>query len=130
DYARENTPIDAVFLVPPNESEFRLQAQRAIIVNFKAVPQLGSELAEWSQRLRDVLGLDDLQKQLPNGFDKVGPAIGRIYDHRTAEELFAVARKYDARYVVATQHLDARYDDKLILVPHADDKYFLYDLAK
>jgi hypothetical protein len=130
DYARQNTPIDALFLVPPNESEFRLRAQRAIIVNFKAVPQLGSELAEWSQRLRDVLGLDDLQKQLPNGFDKVGPAMGRLYDNRSADDLFAVARKYDARYVVATHHLDAQYDGKLIPIPNADDKYFLYDLQR
>jgi len=29
DYARDYTPVDAIFLVPPNEEEFRLVARRA-----------------------------------------------------------------------------------------------------
>jgi len=35
DYVREHTPLDAVFVVPPNEQLFRYRAQRAIVVNFK-----------------------------------------------------------------------------------------------
>jgi hypothetical protein len=128
EYAKSDTPIDAIFLVPPDESDFRLRAQRAIVVNFKAVPQLGSELAEWAQRLRDVLGVTNLQKQLPHGFDKIGPAMRAIYKQRTGDELFAAARKYDARYVIATHHLEPQYDPQLIQT--AGEKYFLYDLTR
>jgi hypothetical protein len=127
EFAKQNTPVDAIFLTPPDESEFRLRGERAVIVNFKAVPQLGGELKQWSGRLKDVLGLDDLTNQLPNGFDKVGPAMRKIYNKRTPEELFDVARKYEARYVIATHDLGVQYDDKLI---HKEaDKYFLYDLG-
>src|SRR5207302_3354086 len=64
EYAKENTPIDAIFLVPPDESDFRLRAQRAIVVNFKAVPQLGAELAERANRLRDTLSVRNLKPEL------------------------------------------------------------------
>jgi hypothetical protein len=128
EYAKDSTPIDAIFLVPPDESDFRLRAERAIVVNFKAVPQLGSELAEWAQRLRDILGVTNLQKQLPHGFDKIGPAMRVIYKERPGDALFAAARKYDARYVIATHHLEPQYDPQLIRT--AGEKYFLYDLTR
>jgi hypothetical protein len=128
EYAKENTPADAIFLVPPDESDFRLRAGRAIVVNFKAVPQLGAELSEWAQRLRDTLGLTNLNHQLPHGFDKIGPAMRVIYKDRPADALFAAAQKYNARYVIATRDLGEQYDSKLVM--HASDRYFLYDLGK
>ena len=45
-WACDHTPIDAVFLVPPQETEFRYYARRAIVVNFKGVPQLAGELID------------------------------------------------------------------------------------
>ena len=105
DYAKTNTPIDAIFLVPPDESDFRLRAERAMVVNFKAVPQLGDELAEWAQRLRDTLGITNLNKQLPHGFDKIPRRCARSTRTRPGDALFAAAEKYNARYVVATRRL-------------------------
>ena len=57
-WVRDNTPVDAIFLVPPDEESFRVHARRAIVVNFKGVPQLGGELPEWRDRLEKVLDLD------------------------------------------------------------------------
>jgi hypothetical protein len=128
DWAREHTPEGAIFLVPPEESEFRLRAQRAIVVNFKCVPQLDQELIHWDERLRDVLGLSNLYKQLPNGFDKVPGAMAKIYAARTGNELFAAAKKYDARYVVASHGLGARFKSKLVY--QSGYRYFLYDLDR
>src|SRR5581483_10206351 len=104
----------AVFLVPPDESDFRLKAERATVVNFKAVPQLGAELAEWAQRLRDVLGVSNLNNQLPHGFDKIPGAMRVLYRDRPAESLVTAAQKYHARYVIATRHLEPQFDDMLI----------------
>ena len=128
EFARNSTPVDAIFLVPPDESDWRMRAERATVVNFKAVPQLGAELAQWAQRLRDVLGLTNLNEELPHGFDKIPPAMRILYHARPADALFAAAKKYNARYVVATRHLDPQYDPKLI--DAAGDRYFLYDLQR
>jgi hypothetical protein len=127
-WAREHTPVDAVFVVPPQETEFRYYARRAIVVNFKGVPQLSSELGAWRDRLRDVLGLPDLAT-LPRGdFRAAERAIGEVYDGRSAPELFAAAQNCGARYVVATHDLgaDPATRDKLVVV--IEGRYFLYDL--
>src|SRR5205814_9379856 len=90
EWARQHTPAEAIFLVPPQESEFRYHTRRAIVVNFKAVPQLAGELSEWRDRMKNVLGIDDLTT-LPHGFDRVGAAMAQLYVARTAAELIGVA---------------------------------------
>src|SRR6185369_9789641 len=98
DRIRQNTPVDSIFLVPPDEQAFRLRAQRAIVVNFKAVPQLSGELRQWRDRLRDVLDLADLNT-LPRPFAATLEAIRQRYESLPPEHLEQVARKYHARYV-------------------------------
>jgi hypothetical protein len=128
-WARENTPKDAIFLVPPDEQSFRVHAQRAIVVNFKGVPQLSAELPEWRDRLENVLDLDEGGLlALPRPMGRTLAAIRSRYDALGAEHLFRVARRYDARYVVLTHHLNDAGDARLV---HADStgRYFLYDLS-
>jgi hypothetical protein len=126
DWARQHTPVEAIFLVPPQESEFRYRARRAIVVNFKAVPQLSGELAQWRDRLQDVLGISNLTS-LPRGFDRVGAAMGQLYATRSADALIAVAHHYHAGYIVTTRP----YDDKgLRLVRNVDDRYLLYAVTR
>ena len=74
----------------------------ALKVAVTAPPEDGRANKALTDLLRDVLGVTNLQKQLPHGFDKIGPAMRAIYRERTGDELFATARKYDARYVIAT----------------------------
>ena len=53
-WARETTEVDAIFAVPPGWDHFRSQAQRAIVVNFKAVPFHQPYMTEWFTRLLDL----------------------------------------------------------------------------
>jgi hypothetical protein len=125
-YARDHTPIDAIFLVPPSEQEFRLAARSAIVVNFKGVPQLSGELAEWRDRLARVLDLPPTLAALPRGrFDHTLAAIAARYDQLPADHLLAVARQYHARYVVATRELNLPGATLIF----ESGKYQLYDLS-
>jgi hypothetical protein len=120
-WARDHTPVDAVFLVPPNEQLFRYHAQRAIVVNFKNVPQLSSEMREWQQRLEIVL--DQPLSALPRRFDLTHAAIAARYDALPPRHLVDVARRYNARYVVTARPLAGR---KAVF---ENASYHLYDLA-
>lgn len=125
DWARQTTPIDAVFLVPPSETAFRLSARRAIVVNFKHVPQLGGEMPEWLARLRTVLGMTDLDR-LPRGYNEVMDAIAERYDARGPSDLASAARRYGARYVVATRVMDHPQLGSVAFTS-PNGRYFVYD---
>jgi hypothetical protein len=120
-WARDHTPVDAIFLVPPNEQLFRFHARRAIVINFKNVPQLSSEMLEWKRRLEDVLGQP--LTALPRRFDLTHNAIAARYDALPPQHLVDVARRYNARYVVTATPLPARQ------AVFENPSYHLYDLA-
>jgi hypothetical protein len=126
-WAKERTPIDAIFIVPPGEQSFRLHAQRAIVVNFKGAGQLRNEIVQWRQRMQDVLGLKDL-RTLPVGFSESLAQIGRIYDARRAGDLRDVAGKYGADYLVLTHSWPGNQRQLAFVSP--GNEYFLYDLRR
>jgi hypothetical protein len=125
DWSRGHTPVDAVFLVPPGESSFRLRARRAIVVNYKAVPQLSGELREWDRRMQLVLALDDL-RALPRGYVSTLRAIDARYASLSADQLVTAARAFGAQFLVVPRALDM--PGLLFTSPNA--RYFLYDLRR
>jgi hypothetical protein len=98
-WVAQHTPVDAVLLVPPDEQSMRLIGKRAIVVNYKAVPQLSTELVQWRQRMCDVLDMDDLTK-LPRGYAVTLAAVRQRYDSLSLAQHVAAAQKYGARYIV------------------------------
>jgi hypothetical protein len=130
-WARANTPTDAVFLVPPGEQSFRLHARRAIVVNFKGVPQLSANLPEWRDRLRDILELDSLMS-LPHPFAATLAACNERYESRSAGHLLEVARRYHARYLLLAHRLaraGGQGEGPRLAYTDETGRYFLYDLA-
>lgn len=128
-WVRQHTPVDAVFLVPPQEQSFRIAAQRAIVINYKGVPQLSGELPEWRRRLEDVLDMKDL-RALPRPFEVTLPAIAQRYRALSAEHLASAAQRYGARYIVATRPLEKLTAGTPMSVAHENGEYFLYDLKR
>lgn len=122
DYARQHTPSDAVFLVPPDEQEFRLLARRAIVINFKGVAQLSSELGEWRDRLCRVLDIPSLSV-LPHHFDQVFDAMAKRYAELPPDHLRKVAGEYHARYIVTTHPFPAP-----AVADFESGRFHLYDL--
>jgi hypothetical protein len=105
----------------------RLIGERAIVVNYKCVPQLSGELVGWEQRLCLLLGLQRLQ-DLPHGYTRTLPAMRQQYDQRSADDLLRTAAEYEASYIVVTHPLQ---DDRLKLVySDAQQRYMVYDLKR
>jgi hypothetical protein len=55
-FVREKTPHTALFLIPPELELFRLEAQRPVVVDLKALPMNKAGLLEWHARLGAVAG--------------------------------------------------------------------------
>lgn len=131
-WAGDNTPKDAVFLVPPNEQSWRLDALRAVVINFKAIPQTAAEMPGWKQRMVDVTGVADLSS-LAGTFSSTLKKLGDVYEGRSEAELVAVARKYGCRYIVATRKLNGM--TQVFPPPGGGEegtrvRYRLYDLGE
>lgn len=128
EWTRQNTPADAVFLVPPYEEAFRWHARRAIVINWKSPPQLAGELPEWRDRMAATLGWSDLSL-LPRGsYVRAVEAMKRRFDETPPDALAAAAAKYHARYVVATRDLGPEYASRR--AGPAFGRYLLYDLSR
>jgi hypothetical protein len=83
---------DAIVLLPPGGDawSFKLHARRAVVVDTKSVPFSDRGLRDWLVRMEDVLG-----RPIVRGMDT-----DAAWKARTPEELFAVAQRYHARYLV------------------------------
>ena len=125
-WTRGHTPVDALFLVPPHDSMFRLSAERSAVIGFKHVPQLSEELIEWKRRLDDVLGVDVLTLRGPT-MQATADAMEHAYAALPAARLADVARRYDCDYVLAMADLGPTWSARLV---HAslDGRYWLYRL--
>lgn len=50
------TPSNAMLIVPPNFGVLRFVGQRALVVDFKAIPLVDGPMREWRERIRQVYG--------------------------------------------------------------------------
>lgn len=53
-WVRANTSEDALFLVPPSNTTFRIHARRSVVVNFKPTPYQDGAIHVWLDRLSAV----------------------------------------------------------------------------
>lgn len=88
-WAAQNTPVDALFIVPRLATTFRWYAGRAEVVARKDVPQDAVGIVEWNRRLRDIFytGLG------AEGFTNSPARLG-------ADRLRLAAQKYGADFVI------------------------------
>jgi hypothetical protein len=57
-WIKENTPKDAVFLIPPDDDAFACEAQRSQIVGFKAIIHEPRFLIPWYYDIVKAYGVD------------------------------------------------------------------------
>ncbi len=99
-WLREKSPKDAVYLTPPDLEDARFWGQRAIVVDWKAVPLIPTELLDWYERLCDVTG------RRVNGTGDLGG-----YNTLDGERLALVVSKYHPDYLVLRRGGERRFGD-------------------
>lgn len=123
-WARENTPKDALFLIPPQKTVegFRIWSLRSVVFNVKHFPVTQVAYEEWRRRylaVRGVLDPDD-----PAMADEVEEALSDYYTQQIDEAyaeldettLLALAGRYEAGYVITP----TRYDSSRLELLHSD----------
>ena len=97
-WLRERSPKDAVFLTPPDLEGARYLGQRAIVVDWKAVPLIPTELLAWYERLCDVTGRHVSSAKDLGGYGSLDP-----------ERLAQIAAKYHPDYLVLRRGAERRF---------------------
>jgi hypothetical protein len=96
DWARDNTPSDAVFMVPRMAATFGWRTDRAEVVNRKDIPQDAPGLVAWRQRIRDLYWRE-ADKDGPADWRGSLAALGR-------DRLIELGAKYGADYVLTSAY--------------------------
>ncbi len=99
-WLREQSPKDAVYLTPPDLEGARLLGQRAIVVDWKAVPLIPTELLGWYERLCDVTGRHITSSSDLGGYGSIDP-----------ERLALIESKYHPDYIVLRRGAERRFPD-------------------
>lgn len=96
EWAHRRTAIDAIFAVPPSISSFRSEAQRTIVINYKAVPYEDELMVTWFERLTDFAPIDLPERGGPDILDQLDAA----YEGLGRDRLADLASKYEFDYLV------------------------------
>jgi uncharacterized protein DUF6798/dolichyl-phosphate-mannose-protein mannosyltransferase len=99
-WLREKSPKDAIYLTPPDLEGARFLGQRAIVVDWKAVPLIPTELLGWYERLCDVTGREVKSAGDMGGYNSLDP-----------ERLAQIVNKYHPEYVVLRHGAERRFPD-------------------
>jgi hypothetical protein len=107
EFAKKNTPADAVFLTPHNFGFFRLSAERAIVADFKSFPFTDRAMLEWYERINNCYGLPEPLNR--SGFENelLMTANYAALDDTKLKEL---QEQYNFTYAVLFSETTTRYE--------------------
>ncbi|MEK6248500.1 MAG: hypothetical protein N2C12_10005, partial [Planctomycetales bacterium] len=85
EFAKKQTPVDAVFLSPKDAHTFKWYADRAEVATWKEMPQDAESVVEWWDRINQIHGSGGVWRQ---------------FSERTPQELHNMAIRFHADYLV------------------------------
>lgn len=109
DRVRELTPEGATFLASPSLIGFRIQARRAIFVDWKCVPMKGEEALEWKRRMLALFGT----REFPLRGYELRKGSGELYQKRELGALAALAHQEHLDYLIANRNQKPRPEMRL-----------------
>lgn len=118
-WIQDNTPEDAVFIIPPGESRFYLAAERAQFVSRKHSPQAEEDILEWYRRLQRLNGGAPFEDYTVDW-----SAIRGEYDVLSAAVLEAIREEYGVTHYVGPAGRDIPFNEI-----HRQGSMAVYDLS-
>jgi hypothetical protein len=113
-FIRNQTSVDAVFLVPPSLNEFRLLAKRAVVIDWKSAGMLPNDVVAWYGRLSAVAGrAPQSRRDADRGFKEM-----------TASRIQSLRSSYGADYLLLPK---GEYEPFGATV-FQNDRWVLFDL--
>lgn len=114
-----STPVDALFLIPPQDGAFRVLCKRPVVVDWKSTPMLPDELLEWRRRISLVSGLSDPHAEA---------AVLAGYAAMSRARLARLGQMFGADFAVF--HLPAPKDLRRLPVAYSDGAYVVLRLPE
>lgn len=102
-FQQQSSP-NALVLVPPSDDKFRFYSQRSVLWSFKSFPFTDRGIIEWEKRMQSITGI---VHQSPSVLDEQ-------YRQKSASELIAVARSFDADYILTRRDWHPQLEGKMI----------------
>ncbi|MCG8451314.1 MAG: hypothetical protein MI725_17250, partial [Pirellulales bacterium] len=94
-WAREQTPLESLFMIPRGAQSFNWNAERPDLVNWKEVPQDAAALLIWRKRFFEVF----------YGVDETGQRVAfHSLAEQGAERIRGLAKKYNVDYVLTEEY--------------------------
>jgi hypothetical protein len=100
-WIRDNTPVDAIFTIPPDVQTFRINAQRAVVVDWMMSPSIPGDLEEWYRRICDTSGIDinkvkqvPSMKQLIDGYRNLDYSRAKLLQEKYGTSYFVVSKNH------------------------------------
>lgn len=115
-WAKNNTPQDALFIVPPNIYGFRIYSQRSIVGTFKDGASMlfhPTLYHDWGQRMLDLGVTKEMVK---------GAYLFNYKEIRDLDYIDALTKKYQANYLVSS------WPDLKLTKAYSNEKYSIYKL--
>jgi len=114
--AIQQTPKDSVILGPPElTNEVWFKGQRSAVVNWDVIPSSPQGVIEWRTRILDLANNSSFDSGSRSAIIKNG------YDSFSADQLLALAKKYNADFVLTRKQIEN------CSPLFAANKYYLYN---
>lgn len=97
DWIEQNTPRDAVFIIPPTQEDFRMKASRAVVVSW-TIPKDSEAMVEWDRRMTEVCNTDTSQYR--SGNTRFERDCSNNFHNLTENQVMNLSKAYNANWIL------------------------------
>jgi len=117
-FIKKDIPKGSILLTPPYDGYFRIGTEKAIVVDFKALPFSELDMVEWYSRIKDVTNNQQIDLDEPRY-----TTFKKGYNSLKEEDIISLKEKYNFSYVVFENPKRLNFTTVF-----ENDKYIVYSL--